>query len=479
MTGGYWRASHLTNRPLHADEAVQAWLTWHLLRGDGYRYDPVDRHGPLLYFGAAGLHRLWGGNAANFGDRAARQFVWVAGVATLALIGLGATAAGFPRAVGAVAAALLAGETLTTLYQTYFVQEAWLALLVWAYFFLLLRTAPPSTAASRGIPFTLGILAGLAQCTKEIAPVYLFLATISVASVRRPCFWTSGLKAWGGGLVGWLIPYTLFYSSFGTNVAGLWDGLHSYAIQANRLTDVSHTYPWWHYARVLGVIGGHPWRWGEIGLLALAAGGLIGAIRGVMGPALRATAWFTLSLVVMHSVIPYKVPWLLVTAMIGLTLLAAGGLEHFGRRTRWTTALAIVAAILVIGQCFTVSQIALDRYPGDARNPYFYQQTSPGLSRLLARVEHLNAAADRALGIAVVSPAHAWPLPWYWRNHSHTGYFSSAPADLDGWDVVVWDSQLGEIPSVVAIDRRLEYHGLRPNVLLQVAVARPSGEIQP
>ena len=42
-------------RPMHTDEAVNAYITGQILAGEGYTYDPKDRHGPLLYLSAAPL----------------------------------------------------------------------------------------------------------------------------------------------------------------------------------------------------------------------------------------------------------------------------------------------------------------------------------------------------------------------------------------------------------------------------------------
>ena len=54
------RFAQIDRRLLHADEAVQAYQTWQLVRGDGYTYDPADKHGPLLYYAAAGLAKITG-----------------------------------------------------------------------------------------------------------------------------------------------------------------------------------------------------------------------------------------------------------------------------------------------------------------------------------------------------------------------------------------------------------------------------------
>ncbi len=43
------RLPQLDRRPMHTDEAVNAYITGGLLAGGAYHYDPRDRHGPALY----------------------------------------------------------------------------------------------------------------------------------------------------------------------------------------------------------------------------------------------------------------------------------------------------------------------------------------------------------------------------------------------------------------------------------------------
>ena len=70
----------------------------------------------------------------------------------------------------------------------------------------------------------------------------------------------------------------------------------------------------------------------------------------------------------------------------------------------------------------------------------------------------------------MVSAEAAWPLPWYLRNATAVGYFETAPADPAAWDVIVWDLQMGEPASQLLTDRLVEFHGLRPNMVLEVLI---------
>ena len=463
IVGTGWRAAHLENRPLHADEAVQAWQTWQLLEGEGYRYDPWDRHGPTLYFGSAWLHRLQGGDSTTYDDRAARRYALAAGIATLVLVGFGARAAGFIGGTGALAVALLAFETFTSLYHTYFVQEASLAFLIWAFIFLALR----GDATKPILHFLfLGALAGLAQATKATTPLYLLIAIGSLWLTREKSTPPIAPKYWLVALAGALIPFSLFYSSWGSHPIGIWDGVRTYFLQAERLEGTPHVYPWWHYLRTLGIIPSGGPHWGQYLLILLGLTGAGLALSGQATRAHRVTALFTLGTFLALSAIPYKTPWLLLTPLIGLVILAGTALAKMAGINRLATIGALVLLAITGWQSLHKSRLALDRYPGDVRNPYFYVQAPRGLLKLPARIDQLQAATDKPLRVAVISGEHAWPLPWYLRNHSQVGYFGELPATPDHWDVVVWDSQLGDAPPALEAFPIAEIHGLRPNVLL-------------
>jgi predicted membrane-bound mannosyltransferase len=58
------RLPHLDVRPMHTDEAVNAYIVGQVLGGNSFSYDPRDRHGPLLVAVALPLARMQ--RAKNF-----------------------------------------------------------------------------------------------------------------------------------------------------------------------------------------------------------------------------------------------------------------------------------------------------------------------------------------------------------------------------------------------------------------------------
>ncbi len=479
--GAAWRWHHLSTRPLHADEAVQAWQTWQLLRGEGYRYDPVDRHGPLLYYGAAALERVRGGDATTLNDTRVRTFVWIAGALTLLLVALVAqrTLDGW---TAFFATAILAVSPLAVLYHTYFVQEAWLALFTWA---LLGVSAAWLHRPQVWSAVSAGVLVGLIQSTKETAVLHYAAIALALGLSfrgwwRRPATEADAEKigfrrrlvSHGAlALVAAGVVYAAFYSSFGRNPGGIWDGARTYFHQWSRAGDTDHTYPFLHYVHLLWPhsSGGVPW--GEPLLLAFAFAGVILAFRSNAPRALRLVAACTCALLLIYSLIPYKTPWLLLTPIVGLCVLAGHGIFALRHVHRHGFALAVAAALATTAQLAGRTQRSLDRYPGDERNPYFYQQAPRGFHRLVQRIEELAATRPKEapLTLAVVSPDYAWPLPWYLREHPSTGFFTSPPPAEFRYDVLIWDSRIS-VDTEWPEDAVVELHGLRPNVLLYLMI---------
>ena len=328
----------------------------------------------------------------------------------------------------------------------------------------------------------IGTLAGLMQATKETSVLHFAALGVALVATRmtalggtRPLdgflqraqektrpeagFHLKNINHILAALFAALFVYVLFYSAFFTRWAGVVDGVRSYFNYAARAAGSAHDQPWHYYLSMLWPHsqGGVPW--GEPLLLVAALLGVGFAFRARAHPTLRALAVFTPTLLLLYSAIPYKMPWLALTPYVGLTLLAGFGVTQAatwfpGKISGFVAALLAVGLVLA---CGWKNFPALSRYANDERNPYVYQPTSADLARLIATVAALPA--DRK--IAVVSPDHAWPLPWYWRNRAAVGYFAAPPTNLAAYDLVLFDSRLQAPPPASVI-----VYGLRPNVVL-------------
>jgi uncharacterized protein (TIGR03663 family) len=423
----------LADRPLHADEAVHADKLGTLLEGRGYAYDPLEFHGPTLYYLSLVPARLAG--AARYAelDEAVLRALPAAFGALLVLAHvmarplLGGLGAGF-------AALLAAFSPAMVYYSRYFIHE--ILLVAWSFGALVaaaawLRRPRPGAAAA------FGACAGLMLATKETAVIALAALLAGILAARLP--WRNGAReearAGRAALVRHLLlaaalalaVSALFYSSFLQRPEGLLAPLQAVGPYLERASRPSlHAHPWHYY---LGLLAYFPAEgtplWSEAAILALAAVGAFaaGSTRGAPGadPSfLRLLLAYTAVMLATYSAIPYKTPWCLLGFLHGLILLAGAGASFLASRAREglpriALAAGLFAAVLHLGwQAYAGSF----RFAADPRNPYVYAHTTRDVFEIASRLEGLAEAhpLGAAMPLQVVSRANLWPLPFYLRR---------------------------------------------------------------
>jgi len=314
--------------------------------------------------------------------------------------------------------------------------------------------------------------------------------------VRKPgarAAWSHGFVALGLALV---VSFLLF-SSFFRHPAGFLDSIRAFSVYFHRAAEPGfHTQPWHYYLGKLAFSKGPRgavWTEGLILLLALA--GAIAAFgrkrREASDEPLQPekSAWaetefarflviYSVVALALYSAIPYKTPWNLLPFYIGFIIAAGIGAAFLVSLPRRRAAGLLVAALLAAGFVHLGVQSYRQnfRYPADERNPYVYAQTSPDFLRLVRRIEDLAplAPARRAMLIKVIAgPYETWPLPWYLREFSRVGYWTSAAqaGDLGRPAVIISSAQETQaLEPVLGAAYRSEYYGLRPGVLLTLSV---------
>jgi hypothetical protein len=320
-----------------------------------------------------------------------------------------------------------------------------------------------------------GILAGFVQATKETSVIHFAAIAAAVLARGRPRAATMQFLTHGAAAVAAAaVVFMAFYSGFGAHPGGIIDGLLTYKHQFARAGDGAFEQPFFYYiGLLLPHRTGGVW-WSEAGLLVCALAGLVLALRKSAPAPMRAVAVFTFVLLLIYSAIPHKMPWLLLTPALGLATLAGFALSRLASVPRGGLVTAFAATLLVAGELGFRSERALGRFAGDVRNPYFLEQTPRGFTKLTDELDRIFEVEPGAR-IAVVSPNHAWPLPWYLRNRESVGYFETPPANPAAWGVRILDSQI-EPPATWNDGSVVGIHGLRPNVVLTISVSEPLWE---
>lgn len=427
-----WMRFHgIAARPMHVDEAVQAFKVGEMLAGGTYRYDPSDFHGPTLYYFAFRLCRIFGVESfAAMTETLVRAVP--ACVGSLACVAVPLSF--FGRKAGAlVAGTLLAFAPLAVFFDAYFIQETLLVAFAWAaagvWFF---REKNPRNAALAGTLF------GLAVASKEtwiLMAAAFACGAAADALVRRFALRervSAGAPFAARALVAVAAAGTvaaLFYSSFGENPRGLADffvAFKNYFFTATG-TDSPHAKPFYYYAA-----------------LSVAREPLLVALAGAAGVAFAARAFFptakerrfgirfsaedlsapvfcgiaALALLALYSGMPYKTPWLALGAVPGLALFVGAVLESrvlrtvcFASRARTLACGAAAGTVFACGGFLRALPDFSLRYE---HAPESLAEIVPVVASAKRGFAERSGEADRFF--AALAGRETWPLPWLLRR---------------------------------------------------------------
>ncbi len=476
---------------MHTDESVHAIKFLGLWERGEYRYDPHEYHGPSLYY--ATLPWVWLRGVADRAELTESDLRGIAVVFGVGLIGLLALVVPFQGWRGVLLAGVLTAVSPSMVfYSRYFIHEMMLVFFTFGFLACSWRYA-----CERHRYWILGAAAFLAlmQATKE---TYVFNVVAAAAgfagvygwgrfrcedhcriSLRRPDF------LWG--LVVFAVLSTVLFTSFFQNWRGPVDAWLTYGPWISRAEGQSpHVHSWSYYWEILLYTkrGGGP-VWSEVAVALLALAGIVGSLR-VRGMDRRTALWgrflffYTLTLSVIYTLIPYKTPWCILGFWHGWILLAGLGvvwLWDVWRYAAWR--LAVGVGVLVA--CVNLGQQgyrSATRYADSQRNPYVYAHTVASLLELVELVDSVAAVhpgADAPVIKVMAEGGDYWPLPWYLRRY-RVGWYGGVPLDVDEAEaeiVIASPAFEKEIGSVMGDGMlHLGLFGLRPSVFLQLHVSR-------
>jgi uncharacterized protein (TIGR03663 family) len=497
----------LTIRPMHTDEAVHAWKLGDLLERNYYRYDPNEFHGPTLNYLTLPIAHLRGQDTyASLDELTLRLVPAICGIALvlaamLLLDGLGGWAV-------AAAAMLTALSLAMSYYSRYYIMEVPLVLFT----FLLVAAGYRYARGGRlGWCVLAGLAAGLMYATKEtwvfaIAAMAVALGATAIWQGRaalqaRPTGddvpFTLGARRrlWNwrvlAALAVWAVVAGVFFSSFFTNARGPLDAVAAYVHAFGRALGGSaeggnlHLHPWYSYIQWLFYTNypgrGPVWTEAFIGVLALAgmAAGFTGRGLGKAdGRLVRFLAVYTIVLLGIYTVLPYKTPWCALSPLHGMILLAGAGAAAL---VRWMPRVWLKAAVCVVllagaAHLGRLTFLTNFRYYADRRNPWVYAHTLSGAVKLGQRAEGL-ASVDPAgyhmrINVITPDPHDQWPLPWYLRRFDSVAYSTEVPANPDA-PMIIFHPDAWPMLKTRLKDKdnyQFENWGLRPAVVLTVGI---------
>lgn len=258
----------------------------------------------------------------------------------------------------------------------------------------------------------------------------------------------------------------LFFSSFFTYPEGLQKAFEAYAIWTKTGT-ADHTQNGrWAY-----------FRWGmiiESPLLVMSAlGTLIAFYKARHRFAMFVGLW-ALGLFLAYTIIPYKTPWLALSFLLPMCIVAGYAFNELLASRQMVTkifggVLAIVSAVILAYQTYDINFV---RYDSDTM-PYIYAHTTRGFHDLTKKIEYYagKSRAGKDSKIEIVSPEY-WPMPWYLNNYPNA-VFQGKIVDANSAEMIVakHGTQDADIVSRYGVRyRRAGKFPLRPGVELVLLV---------
>ncbi|HEX7654685.1 MAG TPA: flippase activity-associated protein Agl23, partial [Verrucomicrobiae bacterium] len=375
------RLPQLADRPMHTDEAVNAYITGDILQGAAYHYDPQDRHGPALYALAAPVAALAGaGDLASLTETSLRLTPVICGSTLIVLFGLAVEMFGFLPCL--VAALLFAVAPLPVYYNRYFIHET---PFLTATFGLLVAGWRAWQRESPWAAGVAGACAALMLASKETAVIaWLGLITgVLVAARWTPLPKRISGRTIGVGLAVFAVVSLLLFTWFGRHWAvftDLWPAVNRFAARAG---GEGHEKPFTYY---LGLLDG------TFMLFLLALAGVYAVICEVVkgsGQARLAMIAFGVVSWLVYSAIPYKQPWLALNLWLPFAFLVGFGVDAIWdevkvAKGRWVIGIGGVCLLLTLG---AQTQEWVFQKPAEEKNPLAYAHTTPDILRLAPRIE--------------------------------------------------------------------------------------------
>jgi uncharacterized protein (TIGR03663 family) len=460
------RLPQLGVRPMHTDESVNAYITGEILDGQGFRYDPQDRHGPILFALAEPLVRILGAHRfAELTETQLRLTPVILGSLTVLLFGAGVEMFGFIPCL--VAALLFALAPVPVYYNRYFIHET---LFVAITLGLILSGWRAWVHRTVGAAIFCGLCGGLLIACKETCVLHFFALA---AAVVCGCFLPPKqklppLKIVAIALAVLAFVAVLLFTWFGRNWSVFTSLMEAVPRFTARAGGEGHEKAFGYYFTLLDPM--------MIFFILAAAGAFSAACDAVnheRKPQVLMMIYGVLIFLI-YSAIPYKTPWLALNLWLPLALACGFGVAAIWEQIKnpsghWFVAIAGGFLLVILGG--QTKYLAFD-HPADEKNPLAYAHTIDDLLGLPPRLEEAAHQLGRPQPRIAVVAADPWPLPWYLRKFANVGYWQPGqnvgPADF----YITTTATAGELTDRLK-DFRPEFFGVRPEVLIILWVPAP------
>jgi len=260
----------------------------------------------------------------------------------------------------------------------------------------------------------------------------------------------------------------LFFSSFFTYPEGVKGAFEAYAIWT-KTGNKDHT----QNGRLAYL------KWGmhvEAPILILSALGIaISIFKARHRFAMFAGLW-AFGLFLAYTIIPYKTPWLALSFLLPMCIIAGYAIGELFRNRRIQlkiagAALGIIATIILAYQTYDLNFVRYD----DNDMPYIYAHTTRGFLDLIKKIDYYADKSGRGKDatVEIVSPDY-WSMPWYLNDYKNA-HFTGSLVDANTAEMIVAKKEQQDMEVISRYSAHYKYAGefpLRPGVDLILLVRK-------
>ncbi len=251
----------------------------------------------------------------------------------------------------------------------------------------------------------------------------------------------------------------LFFSSFFTYPEGIGKAFEAYSLWTKTGTKDHTQNGMWAYLK-----------WGmklEAPILIVSAvGALIALVKARHRFALFSAFW-AFGLFLAYTIIPYKTPWLSLSFLLPMCVVAGYGVNELitakDKIVKLLGALVLLMSVAILG--YQTYDLNFARYDDDTM-PYVYAHTKRGFLDLINKIEYYaeKSGKGKDASIEIVSPDY-WSMPWYMRDYKNAVFHGQFADVIASEMIVASTAQKGELNKRYAA--HYKYAGtypLRPGV---------------
>lgn len=260
--------------------------------------------------------------------------------------------------------------------------------------------------------------------------------------------------------------FVLFFSSFFTYPEGIQKALDAYTIWTKTGSKDHTQNGTWGYLK-----------WGmaiEAPIFILSALGILIAFFKSRHRVPMFIGLWAFGLFAAYSIIPYKTPWLALSFLLPMGIIAGYGINEMVRMKN--TSLTAAAGLLAVSASAVLAYQAYDlnfvRYDKDDR-PYVYAHTKREFLDMMTKIEGYAAKSGKGTDtqVDIVSPDY-WPMVWSVRNYPKA-VFHGRMIDNSNAEIIVAKKGDQDRDVIAKYSANYKYEGiypLRPGVDLVLLV---------